>query len=688
MTISSEVRKAGPFAGNDVTTSFPFVFKVFTSSDLEVVRADEDGIETILTQGTDYSVNLNANQNTNPGGTVVLTSPLVVDTTLVLTSRVQNLQPTDLTNQGGFYPKVINDALDRATIQIQQLVEQVDRSAKLPITSAADADSLVADIVLLANNNANINTVASGIGAVQTVADDIADVSTVAGSIANVNATGGSIANVNTVATNITAVNSAATNMAAIIAAPTQASNAAASASAASASEANAAASAAAAAASLDNFDDRYLGPKTSNPTVDNDGNPLVTGALYYRSSAPVGMKVYDGAQWIEASAAQQAALVTFEYVATAGQTTFSGNDANGVPLSYIAGGLIVSLNGVILRPGDDFTATSGISVVLLSGASAGDELCVYAFSSFVVANTYTQAQADAAFLPKSNPSYTGTLTGGTGVVNLGSGQFFKDASGNVGIGTSSPASRLHLRQDQDGTTREIIQNRSTSGTPLSELAFITGGFDLSDNRYAYIQSGGGGAQYIAFGTGNGAAPTERARIDSSGNLLVGTTSAIASGRYSCQFNGSTSNGIVLQTTLASTGTDFIRLLNSAGNTCGEIEQNGTTTVAYLTSSDYRLKENIQPMTGALAKVAALKPVTYKWKVDGSDGQGFIAHELQEVCPDAVSGEKDGVDADGQPKYQGIDTSFLVATLAAAIQEQQAIITALTARVEALEAQA
>jgi hypothetical protein len=67
----------------------------------------------------------------------------------------------------------------------------------------------------------------------------------------------------------------------------------------------------------LDNFDDRYLGAKSSNPTVDNDGNALLTGALYYRTTTPVGMKVYDGAQWLEASAAQQSLMVTYEYVAT-----------------------------------------------------------------------------------------------------------------------------------------------------------------------------------------------------------------------------------------------------------------------------------------------------------------------------------------------------------------------------------
>jgi len=98
----------------------------------------------------------------------------------------------------------------------------------------------------------------------------------------------------------------------------------------------------------------------------------------------------------------------------------------------------------------------------------------------------------------------------------------------------------------------------------------------------------------------------------------------------------------------------------------------GSTSTAYNTSSDYRLKENIAPMTGALAKVQQLKPVTYKWKIDGSSGQGFIAHELAEVLPEAVTGDKDAVDSEGNPEYQGIDTSFLVATLTAAIQELKA----------------
>jgi hypothetical protein len=135
----------------------------------------------------------------------------------------------------------------------------------------------------------------------------------------------------------------------------------------------------------------------------------------------------------------------------------------------------------------------------------------------------------------------------------------------------------------------------------------------------------------------------------------------------------------------ATSGTAYAQFgYNGAG--IGSITQNGTTAVAYNTSSDYRLKENIAPMTGALATVSQLKPVTYSWKADGSDGQGFIAHELQEVMPDCVTGEKDAVDAEGNPVHQGIDTSFLVATLTAAIQELKAIVDAQAVRIAALEA--
>lgn len=198
--------------------------------------------------------------------------------------------------------------------------------------------------------------------------------------------------------------------------ATTQANNAAssASASAASASDSansatSAAASAASAAAILDNFDDRYLGSKSSAPTVDNDGNALILGALYFDTTTGK-MRVYTASGWIDASSASVATLGTFKFTATAGQTSFSGTGDTGVALSYTVGAVIVSLNGVLLEEGSEYTASTGSSIVLSSGASAGDELNVYAFGNFLVADTYSRAEADAKYVPKTGGTITGDI--------------------------------------------------------------------------------------------------------------------------------------------------------------------------------------------------------------------------------------------------------------------------------------
>jgi hypothetical protein len=144
----------------------------------------------------------------------------------------------------------------------------------------------------------------------------------------------------------------------------------------------------------LDSFDDRYLGSKSSDPTLDNDGNALLTGALYYNTTTQT-MKVYDGANWITATAAGTTALLTYKYVATAGQTTFSGAASVGGTLSYTSNNIIVFVNGVSLDS-TDYTATNGTSVVLASGAALNDEVVIVAFKSFTVADTYTKGEVDA----------------------------------------------------------------------------------------------------------------------------------------------------------------------------------------------------------------------------------------------------------------------------------------------------
>ena len=111
-----------------------------------------------------------------------------------------------------------------------------------------------------------------------------------------------------------------------------------------------------------------------------------------------------------------------------------------------------------------------------------------------------------------------------------------------------------------------------------------------------------------------------------------------------------------------------------------------STGTSFNTSSDYRLKEDWVAVADASTRVNALKPVNFAWKVDGSRVDGFLAHELADVVPEAVTGEKDAVDAEGNPAYQGIDQSKLVPLLTAALQEALAKIDDLTARVSALEA--
>lgn len=252
------------------------------------------------------------------------------------------------------------------------------------------------------------------------------------------------------------------------------------------------------------------------------------------------------------------------------------------------------------------------------------------------------------------------------------------DSSGNVGIGTSSPSRKLSVAGSMGADNYYVDVAAGAFGLPS----------DTSIEMY-----GASSAQIMVFKVNGN---TERMRITSGGDLLAGKTvtgqvltkgfeySNVSGAEYLSICTTTAGNTALWVSNIATSGTRTLVNFYAGSTAVGSITSNGTG-VTYGTNSDYRLKENIVPMTGALAKVAQLKPVTYTWKIDGSSGQGFIAHELQAVVPDCVTGEKDAIDAEGKPVYQGIDTSFLVATLTKAIQEQQALITQLQADVALLK---
>lgn len=172
MSVTASPRKAGPYAcdGSDVT--FTFAFKVFKAADVRVVHTDALGAETDLTLTTDYSVTLNADQDTSPGGSITTVATYLLGETITLTSKVAEEQPVVITNMGGFYPQVINNALDRLTILVQQVMEQVGRAVKVNISSSTDPDALINDIFTSAST---ATSAASAASASATTAEGHAD---------------------------------------------------------------------------------------------------------------------------------------------------------------------------------------------------------------------------------------------------------------------------------------------------------------------------------------------------------------------------------------------------------------------------------------------------------------------------------------------------------------------------------
>ena len=267
--------------------------------------------------------------------------------------------------------------------------------------------------------------------------------------------------------------------------------------------------------------------------------------------------------------------------------------------------------------------------------------------------------------------------------------------AGNVGVGVTPSAWAAGYKAIQIAASQSTALMGSGNQTELTTNAFFDGAWKyqgagtVAASRYSqqsgvhYWYSAAAGAAGTAIGSGfTNAAMT----LDASGRLLVGSTSNPAYDGFRGFFYNNGNNTLISQCDSANyclllytgngTNAGSAAAFKYGATTVGTIQTTASST-AYNTSSDYRLKESVQPMTGALNRVIALKPSTYKWKVDGSSGEGFIAHELAQVVPLAVTGEKDAVNEDGSIKAQGVDLSKVVPVLVAAIQEIAAEVNAL-----------
>jgi len=188
-----------------------------------------------------------------------------------------------------------------------------------------------------------------------------------------------------------------------------------------------AAASAAAAAASYDSFDDRYLGAKSTPPTVDNDGNALIEGAIYWNSVSNA-MLAWDGAAW--ASISSTSDIYRYRYTAAGGETSESGPDDNGLTLSYIPGKEQVYLNGVLLARTSDYNATNGTSITGLAALAAGDILEIITFTAFELANVLSPTLFDA-----KGDLLAGTGADTVGKLTLGTNGYFLKANSATATG-------------------------------------------------------------------------------------------------------------------------------------------------------------------------------------------------------------------------------------------------------------
>ena len=254
-------------------------------------------------------------------------------------------------------------------------------------------------------------------------------------------------------------------------------------------------------------------------------------------------------------------------------------------------------------------------------------------------------------------------------------------ASGNVGVGNTSPSQKLTVEGTANNQNSEI--KITASGVASGYLGSNSNGLNIGTDSHNIVFKTG-----VTGGGSVGATGTERMRISSAGEINVAGKSSNANNIGNTYFHVQNANrGHDLRFAKSESGSFDALVFYHNGSAVGYISY-GNSSTSYNTSSDYRLKENVTAITSATDRLNQLNPVRFNFIVDpDTTVDGFLAHEVQDIVPEAITGTKDAVDDDGNAVMQGIDQSKLVPLLVATIQEQQTAIEALTARVTALEAE-
>ena len=561
--------------------------------------------------------------------------------------------------------------------------------------------------------------------------------------------------------------------------------------------------------AAYDNFDDRYLGAKTSDPTLDNDGDALVAGALYF-NSVDGAMRVYTGSVWVDAYAAGQTFLAKVNNlsdlpnVATARQNldleigvdvqafdatilksadigvTVQGYDVDTAKYDDVTANFTGTLQnggsnvlvdndiGVTVQAYDSTIVVDADIGVTVQGYDADTAkldvaqswTATQTFNSGIATDTVSEKTSAAGVtvdgvllkdsqvttdqinektsaagvtidgvLLKDNGVVTGAGTVSAPVYSTtgdtNTGIFFPaadtiafaeggaeamriDSSGNVGIGTSTPTTQLSISQNaaSGGNNLNVLSRTHLGGTYSSGslvLGYSVKADTTTNDRMIGTEtnSGGGAPAAILMNSGviqfhtnssitSGAAfSSERARIDSSGNLLVGTTNTAQNAGNGTKIYPRGNVSVVNDgTTGGGDGFDFYN--STAGAYRFYVTGAGTifaTTTTISAISDQRLKENVRDLDVGLDAVMALKPRKFDWKEgkgkNVKDDRGWIAQEFEQVFPDLVDEWKDP-SPDGEEPYKSVRAD-LIPVLVKAIQELKAELDEAKARIAALE---